>query len=297
MLSRESGHDLAHLYYLAHQAGIALDLGRWDEATEVAEVVLGERFVSTFPRTLALVALSLVRARRGDPDVWHLLDRARDLSEPTGELPRIAPVAAARGEAAWLAGRNDTVARETDAAYELASSGASPWALGELAVVRRRADIEDSLPKRLPEPHAKVLAGRWREAASTWSALGYPYEAALALADGDADAQREALETLTNLGAAPAAAIVARRLRESGVRVPRGPRATTKASPAGLTERRPRCWRSSRKAGRTPRSPTASWCHGARSTTTSRRSSASLARTRAAKPVANAAQLASSKTG
>ena len=237
MLSRESGHDLAHLYYLAHQARIALDLGRWDEATEVAEVVLGERFVSTFPRTLALVALSLVRARRGDPDVWLLLDRARDLSEPTRELPRIAPVAAARGEAAWLAGRPDTVARETDAAYELASSGAAPWALGELAVVRRRAGIEDSLPERLPEPHAKVLAGRWREAASTWSALGHPYEAALALADGDTDAQREALDALTDLGAAPAAAIVTRRLRESGVRIPRGPRATTKASPAGLTER------------------------------------------------------------
>jgi DNA-binding NarL/FixJ family response regulator len=40
------------------------------------------------------------------------------------------------------------------------------------------------------------------------------------------------------MGAVPAAAIVARRLRDHGVRgIPRGPRATTKASPAGLTER------------------------------------------------------------
>ena len=40
------------------------------------------------------------------------------------------------------------------------------------------------------------------------------------------------------LGARPAAAIVARRLRERGARgVPRGPRAATQQNPAGLTQR------------------------------------------------------------
>jgi DNA-binding NarL/FixJ family response regulator len=43
---------------------------------------------------------------------------------------------------------------------------------------------------------------------------------------------------LQALGARPAAAIVARRLRERGVRgVPRGPRASTRENPAGLTAR------------------------------------------------------------
>jgi DNA-binding NarL/FixJ family response regulator len=49
---------------------------------------------------------------------------------------------------------------------------------------------------------------------------------------------REAVEELQALGARAAAAIVAGRLRERGVRgVPRGPRATTRENPAGLTTR------------------------------------------------------------
>jgi DNA-binding CsgD family transcriptional regulator len=238
-LSRECGHDLAHLYFLAHHAYIELERGRWGEATEVAELALGERFVSTFPRTLAMIALALVRARRGDPDVWPLLDRARDLSEPTGELPRIAPVAVARGEAVWLVGRSDEVAHETDAAFQLALPGTAPWALGELAVVRWRAGIEDELPEDLPEPHRLVLSGDWQAAAAAWESFGCPYDAALALADShDEGALRAAYDALRELGAKPAAELVARRLRKRGVRgIPRGPRATTKASPAGLTER------------------------------------------------------------
>jgi hypothetical protein len=43
---------------------------------------------------------------------------------------------------------------------------------------------------------------------------------------------------LNSLGARPAAAIVARRLRERGARsVPRGPRPATQANPAALTAR------------------------------------------------------------
>ena len=238
VLARNVGHDLAHVYLLAFRSRLELNDGHWDDAAESAQLALGERFVSTFPRTVALVTLALVRARRGDPDAWPLLDEARELSEPTGELPRIAPVAAARGEAAWLNARRDTVADETESAFQLALPGVVPWGLGELAVVRWRAGLEDELHEALPDPHRFVVTGHWREAASTWAELGHPYDAALALADGDADAQRRALADLTDLGAAPAAAIVARRLRERGIRgIPRGPRATTKANRAGLTAR------------------------------------------------------------
>ncbi len=49
---------------------------------------------------------------------------------------------------------------------------------------------------------------------------------------------RAAHEQLRALGANPAAAIVAQRLRELGERnVPRGPRAATRQNPAGLTNR------------------------------------------------------------
>jgi DNA-binding NarL/FixJ family response regulator len=83
------------------------------------------------------------------------------------------------------------------------------------------------------------MAGDRAAAADRWRALGCPYEAAAALADSDQEPQlRAALTELERLGARPLAALVARRLRELGVRaVARGPRPATRANPANLTAR------------------------------------------------------------
>jgi DNA-binding CsgD family transcriptional regulator len=190
-------------------------------------------------RTLGLVVLGLVRTRRGDPEAWPLLDEARELADENDELQRLAIVAAARAEAAWLDGEPERVADETKAAFDVALRWASPWASGELASWRRRAGIREAVPDAAAEPYALELAGEPARAAEVWTTMGCPYEAALALADTDDDeALRRALDELQRLGARPAAAIVARRLRERGVRgVPRGPRASTEKNPAGLTVR------------------------------------------------------------
>ena len=237
--ARRQGLDLTHLYLLADRSRVELEEGRWDAAAETAELVLGEHFVSTFPRTLALVTLSLVRARRGDPEVRPLLDEALALSGPSGELPRIAPVAAARAEAALLAGQPDLVVNETEGAFELARERRAPWALGELATLRRRAGLAEEIPDFVTAPHRLVLSGDWKGAASAWHGLGCPYDAALALADSDdIEALRTAHDGLRALGARPAAEMVAQRLRKRGVRgIPRGPRRTTRESPVGLTVR------------------------------------------------------------
>ena len=81
--------------------------------------------------------------------------------------------------------------------------------------------------------------GRWDEARALWAEAGCPYEAALCLADADDEARpRLALDELLGLEARPAAAIVARRLRDRGVMsLPRGPRATTRQNQYGLTAR------------------------------------------------------------
>ena len=91
----------------------------------------------------------------------------------------------------------------------------------------------------MAEPYRLQLTGQWARAAELWTEIGCPYEAALALAETDDDAlRRRALDELHRLGARPAASIVARRLRERGVRgLPRGPRPTTSENPAGLTAR------------------------------------------------------------
>jgi DNA-binding CsgD family transcriptional regulator len=188
----------------------------------------------------ALVTLGLVRARRGDADALAPLQEAHALVEPTFELDRIAQVAAARAEASWLSGDHPAVKQLTDAALALALDRLDPWAVGELAYWRSRAGLHDELPAALvAKPYQLSIAGKATEAADTWRKLGCPYEAALALAESDdPGVARNVVEHLQQLGASPAAAIVARRLRERGIRgIPRGPRPRTRENPAGLTTR------------------------------------------------------------
>ena len=235
----EHGNDLQRLYVLATRAVAALERARWQDAAESAALVLRERAISTFPRTQALVVLALVRARRGDPDVAPLLDEAAALAHPTGELGRIAPVAAARAEVAWLRGERDDVRSVTDEALRLARDAGAARLVAELVVWRRRAGFGDEADEPADTPDALTLMGEHALAASAWAELGCPDPAALALLDaGDEPALRRALAELNALEARPVAALVARKLREQGARdVPRGPRRSTAANTAQLTVR------------------------------------------------------------
>jgi DNA-binding CsgD family transcriptional regulator len=236
----DRGLDLWVQLLLANRIKLELDRGRWDHAVDSAHGLLRDPGCALGPRLEALVALALVRARRGDPGVWELLDEALALSEPTREDYTIGQVIAARAEAAWLEARSADAAQATESALELAVNRDDPWAVGELACWRWRAGLRDQLPAgAAAEPYALTIAGEWGDAARLWQELGCPYEAALALGDADDhEPLRLALAQLQGLGASAAAAIVARRLRALGARgLPRGPRARTRENPAGLTGR------------------------------------------------------------
>jgi DNA-binding CsgD family transcriptional regulator/tetratricopeptide (TPR) repeat protein len=236
---QERGFELSQLYLLALRARLELDQGLWSEAADTAETVLRIHRTSTSPRIWALCVLALLRARRGDPGWSELLAAAEQLAEPTGELGRLGPVAAAKAEAAWLVGDRDGVAAATDRLIPVARDLSEDRLLGELGSWRRLAGLDADLTPRAPGLYGLQVEGAWAEAATRWAELGCHYQAAVARAEtGDENQLRLALAELQELGASAAAAVVARRLRERGVRgLPRGPRAKTRENPAGLTAR------------------------------------------------------------
>jgi DNA-binding CsgD family transcriptional regulator len=236
----ERGLETWRLYLLASGARVEVNLGRWDEASGSAALALRDPRTAPVVRVYASVALGLVRARRGDPEASDLLEDAHTVVAATGQLEWVTLVAAARAEAAWLAGDHAAVKQVTDEGLALALERQEPWSIAELAYWRWLSGVRDELPEgNAVVPYRLSIAGEWTQAAKLWSDIGCPYEAALALAAADDEtALRRAHDELQALGARPAIAIVARRLRERGARgVPRGPRRQTRANPAGLTGR------------------------------------------------------------
>ena len=234
----DHGLELFRLYLLSYRARLQLAQGRWERAAETADTVLRIPRTSIMPRIIALTVLGLVRARRGDPGHRPLLDEAWDLAAPTGEIYRFGGVAAARAEAAWLGCDTDGVASAAEPALALALR-CPPALADELGVWRHRAGLGAAKPAAAASLHGLQLAGSWDAARALWVEAGCPYEAALCLADADDEARlRLALEELLGLEARPAAAIVARRLRDRGIMsLPRGPRAATRQNQYGLTAR------------------------------------------------------------
>lgn len=234
-------HELAgSLYYMtAERARMHLERGDWDDAETDAQWVMARPEEPGITNMPALATMARLRVRRGDPEARGSLDAAWSLAEPTGELQRIAPVAAARAEFAWLRGDSDGILEAVADAHALAVSVRQPWIVDELAFWMWRGGEKVKSPEDSTTPYAMHIGGAAHEASELWAQLGCPYEQALALADcDDVSAIRKALVILDDLGAVPAAAKVRGQLRKLGAQhVPRGPRSTTRANPAGLTTR------------------------------------------------------------
>jgi DNA-binding CsgD family transcriptional regulator/tetratricopeptide (TPR) repeat protein len=235
-------HDLDAwvAYMTGWVARLHFDQGRWDAAAEHARAVLSGANVAVASRIEPLAMLGRLRARRGDPGAWEVLDEALALARGSDELQRLAPVAAARAEAHCLEGNPIATAGETEDALAMALAVGDRLAAGELYAWRQRAGLDDRVDlDAVAEPFASELRGDWLSAARRWDELGCSYEAALARADSGEEVQIErALAAFQRLGALPAARVATQRLRLRGVRsIARGPRRSTLENPGQLTAR------------------------------------------------------------
>jgi DNA-binding CsgD family transcriptional regulator len=238
---RDHDLDLLRRRLLSDLADLALERGHWERAGELAAGLLAEGPGSVPIRIRALTVVGRLRARKGEPDPWTPLDEALALAARHGEAQELCPVSYARAEAAWL--DDDLTRLRPEAERGLAAvHQASPfdaWWRGEAAFWARKAGILHPMPEAAAEPWRLHVQGDYAAAAQAWKRLGCPYHEALSLADSTRERDlRAALDLCRSLGAERLAGRVARRLRDLGARkVPRGPRARTRANPAGLTTR------------------------------------------------------------
>ena len=232
--------DTYRLHMLGWMAVAHMHRGRWAQAESAATEVL--RSPASNAHFAALLALGRLKARRGEDDAATILDQVLGFTRSPREFVRRVMAYAARAEATWLAGDTARTLVEADAVYADAVQKQYRWGASELAFWRWSAlgqPFEAApTPDWLAAPFALQMTGDWRAAADAWAGLGCPYEQARALAGGDVAAQEQAIVMYDELGARPAAAALRRLMRASGiVRLPRGPRATTRANRFRLTSR------------------------------------------------------------
>jgi DNA-binding NarL/FixJ family response regulator len=234
----EHAFDLYRDLLSSRLAALALERGRWQVAEEQALALLAETVRSNQVRVRALEVMGRLRARRGEPGAWAALDEAMAIVG-RGELQEIVPLYGARAELAWLEGDVERAGDEAVAGLEAPHPGEAAWWFSEVSYWAWRAGRIDRLPDFSEQPYALLADGKAREAADAWAAIGCPYQQAAALAESEDEAElREALAILLALGASVLAHRVTLKLRGLGARrIPRGPRATTRANPGGLSRR------------------------------------------------------------
>jgi DNA-binding CsgD family transcriptional regulator len=230
-----------HTYSVCIRGSKVTELQRRGRNREAVELALRTMEETISPVNRMHLGIGLVRAgfRIGRPEARTWLDDTWELGERNDETFWLLQIATAAAEGAWLTGDPSLVTPKVHEVYRRGLTN-DPWVHGELSTWLVRLGHPVDRGRQVPSPYSLELAGRYAEAAAAWREIGCPFEEAVALTwTADEDSMRRALEIFTDLGSRPAVANVRRLLQDKGVRVaaPRGPRATTAAHPAGLTER------------------------------------------------------------
>ena len=213
--------------------------GKWNEAAAIAYREISSEGATGLIKFPALLALARIRLRRGDPDAATLIDEIRHFLAGCMDTPRFLSYVGVMAERSWLSGADtEDAAKLLREAYALALSTSDYWAIGELSFWGRKLGVSELHHARAADPYRLLGDGSWAEAAKIWLDLGAPFERALALCEGDMDAQHLGLTILDEMGALAVSDRLRKEMREAGMcNIPRGPHASTRANPAGLTRR------------------------------------------------------------
>ncbi|MBV9898995.1 MAG: AAA family ATPase [Chloroflexi bacterium] len=233
-----SDHQLEYWENLmtAVRALRSLDAGRWQDAAQAAQQVLDLAESAWRAKLVASIVLARVRTRTGDAEAGAAVRLAEDIA---AHDPPLEPMLwLVQAEAAWLSGDAPKLSAITRTA-ESTNRRLDPWWRDELEFWNYMAGLRVDAQAAEAEPFRLAIGGAPIDAAAWWQRRGCPYEMAVTLIRADDAAEvRRAIAVLDQLGATPAGVRARQRLRELGVRsLPRGPRPSTSANPAGLTSR------------------------------------------------------------
>jgi DNA-binding CsgD family transcriptional regulator/tetratricopeptide (TPR) repeat protein len=218
-------------------AWMRLRAGDWGEAERITRGEV-ERGI-TVVQLLAKTVLTELAVRRGDGDASARLADLTAHAERAAELQRVAPVVELMAERALTGDGRMPIERFEQLAEVIAPGGALAGRYSlRLAGWAAVADIAIFPGDPGPGPYAAMRHRDWQAAADSFGELGWSHDRALMLSlTDDEEALGEALDTARMLGAAPLTRRLSERMRELGMRVPQGPRRSTRANPAGLTPR------------------------------------------------------------
>jgi DNA-binding CsgD family transcriptional regulator/tetratricopeptide (TPR) repeat protein len=232
---RHEQHTLVS-YSALTVAWLRLRAGEWDEAERLTRDELAR--VASVAQLLATTLLTELAVRRGDPDAAERLAHLREQADRTREFQRRAPVLELAAD--WALTTGAPLPRDgfDELVEEIRAHAHFGWGANRLAGWAAVCGIDTALPPPVAPPYRAMFERDWLAAADAFGAVGWTYDRALMLSLLDCEEPlAEAIGIARELGAEPLTRRVAARMRDLGLRVPTGPRETTRANPAGLTAR------------------------------------------------------------
>jgi DNA-binding CsgD family transcriptional regulator/tetratricopeptide (TPR) repeat protein len=233
-----TAHELDAWYIAAviTSAGIAVEMGSWDDADAYLEIVVGQRTCFSSEVELLGIAATL-RIRRADPGAVEMVEAVFDSLETYSDVWTRIEACVMAMEAVWTgiipvdkvtAMYQDLIDLVPDGDHHSRAMLAF-WAL-RLGWEPPRGEITG--------PTAHEVAGRPGDATVEWDHYGYRIQEIISRALTPAPDLEEVFSELAGLGAEGVARGLRRELQRRGVKqVPRGEQASTRENPAGLTAR------------------------------------------------------------
>ena len=236
-------HDLDswRYYMLSEKCRLQLDTGAWSEAETLALTLYNNSFHPNIVRIGSIEVLALLNIRRGKfEEARRLISEGKKLAAPTREAYRIVPFLCAELELCWILSDPIPVSEIAVAEATLFSEKQNSWLYTKLAYWKHKCGVlsDEQSGINLVGPFYFEYTGNLQAAIEKWNESGSVYEYALALFQGNEEQQRLSLQLFSTLGATAIYAMLKSKLKLKGVlKIPRGPRESTKKNPAQLTDR------------------------------------------------------------